>query len=103
MVAISEHLLPLVDAIEAATGQRPSYNVAWRWSSRGVEAPDGSRVRLEFAKLGKSRLTSVEAVRRFVERQTAAAMGEAPTSSQTPRARAAAIESAERQLEELGV
>jgi hypothetical protein len=47
-----------------------------RWIVHGVKLPDGSRLRLEGIKCGHAWLTSREAVRRFLERQTAAALGE---------------------------
>lgn len=38
----------------------------WRWAQKGVRAADGSRVRLEVARVGRRWLTSRAAVARFV-------------------------------------
>jgi hypothetical protein len=42
----------------------------WRWITEGVRLPDGSRVRLEAARLGGRWLTSEPALRRFLAAQT---------------------------------
>jgi Protein of unknown function (DUF1580) len=67
-------LLPGPDAIEEVTGHRPHYSQFYRWTQTGLLTGNGRRIRLEFAKTGQKRLTSVAAVKRFFQAQTAAAM-----------------------------
>jgi hypothetical protein len=69
---LDEKLLPGPDAIEKVTRQRPHYSQFFRWTEVGLKTPDGHRVRLEFVKAGRKRLTSTEAVRRFFAMQTEA-------------------------------
>ena len=64
----NEPLLPLVQAVENATGRRPHLSTVLRWCTRGVRG-----IQLESWMVGGRRLTSVQAVRRFVDAQTAAA------------------------------
>lgn len=73
MVAATEKLLPGPEAIERVTGNKPSYSTFFRWTTVGVVAGEGAPVRLEFYKCGSKRLTTVEAVRRFVAAATAQA------------------------------
>lgn len=73
MVAAAEKLMAGPDAIERVTGSKPSYSTFLRWTTYGVVAGDGPRVRLEFHKCGSKRLTTVEAVQRFVAAATAQA------------------------------
>jgi hypothetical protein len=49
---------------------RLNFTTVWRWVLRGVKAPDGTRVRLEAARVGGCWLTSREALTRFSERLT---------------------------------
>jgi hypothetical protein len=48
-------------------------NVAtvWRWTTEGVIARDGKRVRLESVRLGGWTVTSEEALERFIEKLSA--------------------------------
>lgn len=103
MVSLNEELLPLAVAVERVTGDRPTNTTCWRWTARGVQAPNGDRIYLEFAKYGGRRRTSVQAVRRFIEAQTAAASGAPMPIGQTPRARAASVSAAERELAAAGI
>jgi hypothetical protein len=66
----NEKLLPLVDAVEQATGQRPHLSTALRWATRGSKG-----IRLESVFLGGRRLTSEGAVHRFTRRCTEQATG----------------------------
>ncbi len=66
----NEKLLPLVDAVEQATGQRPHLSTALRWATRGSKG-----IRLETVFLGGRRLTSEGAVHRFTRRCTEQATG----------------------------
>ena len=52
---------------------RPDYATWWRWSSRGYRG-----IKLETVRVGKRRLTSVEAMQRFVAAITALADGPTP-------------------------
>jgi len=92
------HCQPLVDAIAAATGHRPHLSTALRWCQRGV----GS-IKLKSWKIGGRRMTTVEAVREFIELTTAASdQSAAPTSTQTtPTSKA--HEAAMRALREHGL
>ena len=54
---IDEKLMPLVDAVDRATGRRPHLSTVLRWCTKG-------NVRLESRILGGRRLTSVDAVLR---------------------------------------
>ncbi len=71
-----EKLLSLCDAYETVTGTRPSLSVPWRHSQYGIRGDF-----LEFVKSGGKRMTSAEAVRRFFEAQTQAAMPAKASSS----------------------
>jgi hypothetical protein len=75
--------------------------------SRGVKAETGERIKLEAVRTGACWLTSVEAVRRFVERLTCAATrktGPAETTISTPSARRRReIERAEREADTLRI
>lgn len=92
-----EKLLPLVTAVERATGQRPHPSTCHRWRISGIAG-----VRLETQKCGGKRMTSIEAVRRFNEAVTRAADGE-PLQPRTPKQRERDIDSATRQLEQAGI
>jgi len=71
----------------------------WRWRQRGIRG-----VRLETFMLGGRRFTTQEAHRRFVDRTTAAADGEQPTTkARTNRQRDAAVRRAEAELDRLGI
>jgi hypothetical protein len=76
MVTQDERLMPLVKAIEEATGYRPSLPTALRWATEGRA---GYLMRSSF--LGGRRLTCVKWVREFEA---------ATTAARTPRATLAA-------------
>ncbi|MEZ6088236.1 MAG: DUF1580 domain-containing protein [Pirellulaceae bacterium] len=65
----NEQALPLVDAIEAATGYRPHLSTCLRWCQR----PNRYGIRLESWRIGGRRVTSIAAVQRYNEATTAAA------------------------------
>ncbi len=88
-----EKLYPLADAIEKATGYRPSPSTVWRWKLRKG---------LPFVLVGAIPRTSVEAVHRWNEAATAADRGESP-KARTNRQREAGIAKAERALAEAGI
>jgi hypothetical protein len=95
--ATNETLLSLTQAAKTLPG-RPNITTVWRWRNRGVRG-----VKLETMLSGGRRFTSVEALRRFQDRVTAAADGEPIANGQTPRQRERAIDAAERRAVELGV
>lgn len=99
MLSETEKLFPVPKAVELATGRRPHPATCFRWRQHGI-----SGVWLETVKLGGKRLTSVEAVHRFVEATTAAADGPRPsTPARTSRQRQAAISKAEAELDAAGI
>src|ERR1700743_706630 len=93
----NETLLSLTDAAKSLPG-RPNITTLWRWRNHGVRG-----VKLETVLSGGRRYTSVEALRRFQDRVTAAADGTPANKVETPRQRSKAIERAERRAKELGV
>lgn len=95
-------------------GGRCSPATVWRWARDGVVLPSGERLYLEVARLGCRWLTSSAAVTRFLEAQTAAALGAvravpckpahpeaAPSRSSNRRRRE--IDAASEKLESMGV
>jgi hypothetical protein len=96
----SEKLLTIA---EAAKHTKRSFCSVWRWILTGIRAPNGKRVRLEAVKLGRSWMTSTEAVQRFALATTPdldADPGKAPRSA-SKREQAAAR--AEKKLKSLGI
>jgi len=75
-----EPKLPLVDAVEQASGRRPHLSTCLRWCTRGARG-----VRLESWVLGGRRLTSVAAVLRYMDATTAASVGGTVDPVATPR------------------
>lgn len=72
----------------------------FRWATRGVPAANGTRVRLEAARIGGRWATSVAAVHRFVATLTAASTSDTASNTALPstparRARAARAATAE--------
>jgi len=66
----NENLMPLVKAVEAATSRKPHLSTVLRWCQRG-----SCGIRLESRILGGRRLTSPEAVVRYMDAVTAAKDG----------------------------
>lgn len=87
--------LPLVDAVQAATGRRPHLSTVLRWCQR----PNRYGIRLESWRIGGRRVTSVERVRVYNERTTAAADSENGIPVSTPRQQAAIHAAAIRDLD----
>jgi Protein of unknown function (DUF1580) len=77
---IDEKLLPLVDAVQAATGRRPHLSTVLRWCQRGCHG-----IRLESRMLGGRRLTSLDAVNRYVDAVTAFKDGSTSIPIETPK------------------
>lgn len=91
----NEKLFPLVEAVEQETGIRPHLSTALRWSTRGSRG-----IKLETWILGGRRLTSREAVRRYIDASTQARDGHAVVPDPTPRQSDRAAVRAARQLAE---
>jgi hypothetical protein len=92
----NEKLITFAQATKILPG-RPNITTVWRWRNRGCRG-----IKLETVLSGGRRFTSVEALRRFQERVTAAADGE-PIRSETPTQRQRMIDRAEKRALELGV
>ncbi len=94
----NENLLPLTVAIKSATGRKPHLSTALRWCQR----PNKHGVRLESWVVGGRRVTSVEAVRRYVDATTKAA--NCKTLPSKPQATVgAAHDSAMQELAAMGI
>jgi len=61
----SERLIHVSHAPRHFPG-RPSLHSVWRWCTKGVKHQTGERILLESFKVGHSRLTSREAIERFL-------------------------------------
>lgn len=92
-----EPLFPLAKAVERATGHRPHLSTILRWCGRGVRGTV-----LESWMVGGRRLTSVEAVNRFVSRRSETASTGGPTADANRRVRAA-HKAALKELESEGI
>lgn len=90
-----EKLLPLVQAVEQATGQRPHLSTVLRWCTRGSLG-----IRLESRVLGNRRLTSEQAVLRYMEQVTSKKDGTLQQPEMTPRQRTLAANRAAKRLAE---
>lgn len=86
-----------VSLTELARQEGVSIPTTWRWAQRGVKG-----IRLETIQVGGRRYATQEAFHRFVERTTAAAHGEVP-STRTNRQREASIKRAEAELASDGI
>jgi hypothetical protein len=88
----------------ARNGRMTHLSTLLRWILIGAKAPDGTRVRLEAARLGSRWVTSKEALQRFAERLTPRPC-DTPVSPppRTPGQRRRASERAARSLEEAGI
>ena len=51
-----------------ATGKGTHPVTLWRWAKRGLNGPDGEKVRLEIVRVGGTNCTSLEALQRFLDR-----------------------------------
>ena len=106
-----EDPLPIRDVpaeVQEATGHRPHIATVWRWVQRGCRG-----VKLETALVGGRRITSREAIHRFVEATTAAADGSQITTAAADgsqitaavrsSARSRSIRDANRDLDSAGI
>lgn len=88
-----ERIYPLVEAYELATGQHVNLSVAWRHSQNGIAG-----IKLEFVIFGNRRMTSVEAVQRFIEARTNSRL---PVSRARNKDRSKEIEKADAEIDRL--
>ena len=93
---MSAELLPLVDAIEQASGRRPHLSTAIRWATRGIAG-----IRLETTCFGSKRLTTVANVLAFFDAIGHAKNEEHLAIVATPKQRSKAIEQASADLAKL--
>lgn len=101
-----EKKYPIGEAVELGSGFRPTYSTIFRWVTKGVKAPDGSRVKLEAEYLGSRLITSIEAVERFQDAIARSRTGkpvEAPKKTRTDAQRQRAIEAAKKRCAKHGV
>ena len=93
-----EPLFPLVHAVTEVTGHRHHLSTILRWCQR----PNRHGIRLESWMVGGRRMTSIQAVRRYIEANTQAA-DRYKIPSQTNRQAEAAHDSAMTDLESEGI
>jgi hypothetical protein len=100
---IHENLISLAQAARRFPPgrlDRPvSASTIWRWCRKGVKVPGGGTLRLECVRVSGRWLTSVEALSRFVARQTPAMENDPPPA---PRSPGRWQRASERAAEELG-
>lgn len=96
---LAETPVPISQAPKHYPAGRPNISTVYRHFTRGCRG-----VRLETYVEGARRYTTVEAIRRFVERTTANSPGADPSPSRpTNRQREASISKAEAELDEAGI
>jgi hypothetical protein len=83
----TETLRPFAEAAQrlpALRGGKPVHvTTVWRWTTRGVLAPNGTRVRLEAIKVGGTSCTSDQALARFFQALTTDRRKSAPPTEST--------------------
>ena len=89
----SETLVSFSFAGRFSPSIRPHVSTIWRWHMRGIRG-----VKLESVLVGGRRMTSMEAVERFIVATTEAANEESRVASRTSAQREAAIDRAEKEL-----
>jgi len=91
---VPDGLMPLVEAVQKATGRRPALTTVIRWAThpkRGVS--------LRIWCVGSRKLTTVEAVNEYVSQLTDATLAPSqPTCTRTPRQRERAMAQADADL-----
>jgi hypothetical protein len=87
----------------ARLGRPVSPATVWRWCRKGVRVPGGGTVYLECVRLSGRWLTSVEAISRFVARQTPAMESNPAAAPRTPDQRQRASQRAGAKLRRLGI
>lgn len=98
-------LIPLTTAANICP-HRPHPSTVWRWALKGVAAPDGSRIRLRHARVGRRAFTTRQWLLDFFKAAAEARL--APPDpvvdgANTSRRRTAQIEAAEKFLRDAGV
>ena len=74
----TETIVTMAEAARRMPG-RPNVSTLWRWRKKGING-----VKLETIKCGSKRLTSVEAIQRFVAQSTAADQPMPPETASMP-------------------
>ena len=90
----SEQVVLLAEACRLLP-TRPSLSAVWRWKSKGVRG-----AKLETALIGGRRVTSVEALQRFVQATTEREM---PTETRNWSSHGSPVQTAEAELDRFGV
>jgi hypothetical protein len=102
----TETLIPLSGAARRLpsfrSGKPVSFSCLYRWVCHGVRLPSGEWLRLEAVRLGGRWLTSVEALQRFVDRQTPS-LDTSPEALRPPATNRRDSERVERELDGLGI
>jgi hypothetical protein len=83
--------------------RRVNASTIFRWIVEGVRRPDGTRLRLEGARVGGRWLTSTQAIERFMRAQTPHLGAAERPRERTQRQRERAAERAGKQLERIGI
>ena len=78
-------------------GVHPS--TLWRWAKKGLNTPDGEKIRLEIVRIGGTNCTSREALQRFIDRLQGE---EVPPTTNQPRALSKKAAKAMEELRDLG-
>ncbi|MDG2388392.1 MAG: DUF1580 domain-containing protein [Planctomycetaceae bacterium] len=94
----TQELIPLVEAVQKVTGRRLHLSTVLRWCQR----PNRHGLRLESWIVGGRRLTSIQAVQRYIDANTRAA-DRYPIPSQTNRQAKVAHDSAMAELKADGI
>ncbi len=95
MSSSQSEYLPIVRAVELATGRRPHLSTVLRWCIRGSRG-----IRLDSRVLGGRRLTTVDAVHRYMDAVTAASVGGIALPAESPAATRRRVDRAARELAE---
>jgi hypothetical protein len=98
---LKESVLTFAEATEACqliAGRKPSVKSIYAWADLGVMV-GGERVKLETARLGGRRVTSREALERFIEATAGEEESKPPAVIRAPAARRRASEQALARLE----
>ena len=93
-LSVAENLLPLVEAVEQATGRRLHLSSTIRWSTRG-----SAGIRLKTQVLGGRRFTTILWVRQYIEAVTIAKNG-ASVMMATPKQQDLAAKKSAKKLAE---
>jgi hypothetical protein len=107
---ISEQAIPLGEAARiygTSRGGRPTHvSTVLRHITRGTRLPSGEIIYLEGARLGGRWVTTREAVQRYIERLTEAALGQAqcaPAHVRTSASRQRELTRVDRSLDAAGI